>query len=1192
MKLTLCLALLPLVLMAAEPAPVLNPFWPKLESAALKTPEWTGEAGVDTVIILAIDDMRLNALPKYETFLRPIIDRLKRSQGKAPISIMTCTVDPTDPQLQTWLKEGLNFDVHTTAHPCPLLGEKGFDFAKQTVFECLDLLHQIPGNKPVAFRMPCCDSLSSPSPRFYAEIFPQGSLGEKHLSIDSSVMNLITPSDKLLPEQIVKDKAGSDRFAKYFPGTRGGQQWKQKSFTGFSTFIENYPYPYLINDSCWEFPCVVPSDWESYNVQDKVNPQLLEDWKAALDATVLKQGTFTLIFHPHGWSSSEQLAGLIDYAESKYGKRVKFMNFAEAKEKLDRISKAGRAMPKYKIPEDPLPEKAKGPGTVFVDLNGDGFEDIVVSNSKEYGIYLYNPVEKKSVQWAKGWSNVLREGVAGDANSIPQIVRADGSNNGAWFNDGAMWVQNEDTFALPDKVRRIPFTELLSVPGPAPRLPKDSLAALHLKPGFTATLVASEPLVQDPVFVDWDAKGRMWVVEMGDYPFAPGETTKDGSAGQGKVSDLQTGRIKILTDTDGDGVYDKATVFMDGLTHPTSLAMWKGGVIVASIPDIFYAEDTDGDGKCDKKEVWFTGFISGNPQHLVNGFAWGLDGWFYGANGDSGGDIKCLKTGKKVALGANDFRFNPQTLDFEIEAGRSQYGKWRDDWGNWFGNNNSVMGWHYYLPLHYLARNPSLAVKSIREVMNADKQVFPVSPPMRRFNWADATNTLTSGCCPMPYRDELFGDDGKNVMFVCEPANNLVHREVLNYDNIAISSHRHPADKDSEFIASEDNWFRPTMARTGPDGALYVVDMYRRVLEHPEWIPAEITKGLDIRAGENMGRIYRIAKLGRLPAPGVDISDPVDAMRSPNGWVRDTAMRLLVENGGKDTVSVLEGLAKDVKSPRTQVQALNTLALLNSLKGGVVLAALDSENVEVRVNAVRLAEVSGEPDALAAKLIGMVDDPSQRVRYQLALSAGSFAKDTRARIEGAFKRGGLKDSLILTALKTAAGSGAGQPLVVTAAALPVITNNNPDRQKTVQQYATAASLKGDAARGHLLYTGVCSACHKLKGEGNEIGPDLGTVAGKPLDQVIESILDPNRAVEQRYAVQTVTTKDSKEHVGLILEENGNNITLRTGTATELILLNDIAKRTSTNKSLMPDGLENVLKPQDVADVMAWIQAKQ
>src|SRR6478735_4974710 len=119
-------------------------------------------------------------------------------------------------------------------------------------------------------------------------------------------------------------------------------------------------------------------------------------------------------------------------------------------------------------------------------------------------------------------------------------------------------------------------------------------------------LVAAEPLVQDPGRIDWDAKGRMWVVELGDLPFAPGEKTKDGSMGQEKVSDLQTGRVKILEDTNGDGVYDKSTLFLDGLKHPTGLAPWKNGVFIANIPDIFFAEDTDGDGKCDKRETWFT----------------------------------------------------------------------------------------------------------------------------------------------------------------------------------------------------------------------------------------------------------------------------------------------------------------------------------------------------------------------------------------------------------------------------------------------------------------------------------------------------------------------------------------------------------------------------------------------------------
>ncbi len=906
-----------------------------------------------------------------------------------------------------------------------------------------------------------------------------------------------------------------------------------------------------------------------------------------------------------------------------------------------------------------LPKAAKKPGTRFVDLNGDGYDDIVVSNAEGYGVYLYNPEDKPRLQWYLGWTQVLREGKPGDANSLPMIVAENGADNGVTFHDGAMWVRNQDTLLEPGGVKRIPFSELLKVPGPPPLAPAQSLARLHLKPGFTAELVACEPLVQSPVFVDWDARGRMWVVEMGDYPFAPGETTKDGKTGQGKVSPLQTGRIKILEDTNGDGVYDKATTFLDGLTHPTSLAFWKNGVIVASIPDIFYAEDTDGDGHCDKKEVWFTGFTAGNPQHLVNGFEWGLDGWFYGANGESGGDITCIKSGRKVALGANDFRFNPLTQDFEIDAGRSQYGKWRDDWGNLFGNNNSVMGWHYYLPMHNLMRNPGLAVKSVREVINNEKAVFPASPPVRRFNQGDAINTLTSGCSPMPYRSIELGDDGKDVMFICEPANNLVHRELLKYGDITVSSTRHPGDKDSEFIASQDNWFRPTMARTGPDGALYVVDMYRLVLEHPEWIPAQISKGLDLRAGEDKGRIYRIARKDAKKQPWPDFSNPVAALRSPNGWVRDKAMRMIIEKQDKGAIqalipmaccsfSTLVPQAGDNPSSATQVQALWALTLLGGLEDRVVRDALrgssfpmllqdgaestvlgmavDDPNPFVQTNALRCAEAAGlvpfgldkriaDPLGLAPfkgiKLTGdplRVAFPSPPVRFALALAAGGFPKPERLKVLTALVKSDAGDPRMLTAIRSSMAGienelpeetrkliaakvkQSSQP-ATHAQALPVIINNNPDRQKVVQQYASVATLKGDAKRGHQFYTVICSVCHKLKGEGNEIGPDLGTIAGKPVDQLIESILDPSKAVEQRYTVQTVTTQDGKDHTGLIIEENGNNITLRSGTATELILVKDIRKRASTNKSLMPDGLENLLKPQDVADVIEWIRVK-
>lgn len=859
--------------------------------------------------------------------------------------------------------------------------------------------------------------------------------------------------------------------------------------------------------------------------------------------------------------------------------------YLEAREVLPSKLLANHGLPEGVTLNDP---KGNDNGVRFIDLNDDGYDDLVFSNRERYGVYLFNPVEKKNLQWLLGWTYVLREGKAGDANSLPVLAGTD-----AKFEHQALVAGD----------KRIPFSELLRMPGPAPKSPEESLKALHVAKGYEVKLIASEPLVQDPVFVDWDAKGRMWVVEMGDYPFAPGETTKDGKVGQGKVSDLQQGRIKILEDTNGDGVMDKATLFLDGLLHPTGLAFWKGGVFVSAIPDIFYAEDTDGDGKCDKREVWFTGFTAGNPQHLVNGFCWGLDGWYHGANGDSGGKIKAIKTGKEYDLSANDFRFDPKTGEFALEAGRSQYGKWRDDYGNWFGNNNVTWAWHYWLPLDDLKRNPDLAVKSIREETNTDKRIYPVSPAVRRFNQASTAGTLTSGCSPMPARSPLFPD----TMFICEPANNLVHREVIDYSGTVIKTHRHPDDASREFFASEDNWCRPTMARCGPDGALYVVDMYRLVMEHPEWIPAEIVKATDVRAGEKMGRIYRVGlrdhdKTRRNP----------ETVQSPlyGAWIDDQLQREVLATGANDSpngeyvAAINRGTyGSNHNSPTSRIQMLRSFAFLGTIVSSVLQSQLKDASANVRVDALRLISENAKFLGPSPIIQGLVNDPAPSVRLQLALTAGALPEPQRYDLLEPLIKNNAIDPYILTAARTSFGPNVPKALKELAESsakratenreprtvnLPVITNQNPDREKVVKSYASVTTLTGDAKHGRTMVA-LCLACHKLKGEGNDVGPDLGTVANKPIDQLIESILDPNRAVEQRYVTQSLKLKDGSEKVGIIVEENPNNVTLRTLVGVELVLIKDIASRRSTNRSLMPDGLEAALKPQDIADILAWMK---
>ena len=775
----------------------------------------------------------------------------------------------------------------------------------------------------------------------------------------------------------------------------------------------------------------------------------------------------------------------------------------------------------------PLPPLARsGDGVKRADLNGDGHEDLVVSDKDGFGVYLFVPEDKarKNLEWMAGWTQIMREGAPGDVGALPSL-----SDPSAKLENGFLTVGGV----------RISYEELLRVPGPAPRTPSESLKAMRLRSGFTATLVASEPQVMDPVFIDWDEKGRMWVAEMGDYPFAEGEATKDGQVtwkdgtpGEGAGQNLRSGRIRVLEDIDKDGRYEKSTLFLDGLKHVTGFAFWKGGIFIASIPGIFYAKDEDGDGKCDTRDPWFTGFTSGNPQHLVNGFCWGLDGWLHGANGDSGGDIVCVKTGAKVALGTNDFRFDPRSGEFRLETGRTQCGKWRDDFGNWFGNNNSNPGWHYWLPMSYLERHTDVPVRAVRADLTSDRRVFPIGPPIRRLNQMSAVNTLTSGCNAMPYRDTSFGDEGSSVIFVCEPANNLVTRQVLDYSSETITAKRHAADQASEFLASEDRWFRPVMARTGPDGALYVVDMYRLVLEHPEWVPAEMAKRMQLRGGETMGRIWRISKEGEHKTASISLD-------SSNGWARDTAQRLLLETGSTSDAEKIQQLAKS-PSPAIRVQAQFTLQALGLIS----------------------------PKELV-----------QQLRH-----GWPFVRSTALAAAGADELMPAEKAL----LDSQAKSGGTKPIVK----VPVIENQDPNRQKVVGQYLAAKALTGNAERGRAVFAKAgCVACHRLGALGVEVGPDLTTVASKPSEQLIEAIFDPNRAVEQRNAVTQLTKKDGTIVAGLIAAEAPGSITLRMAGGVEMVVMRAQIKESKTlTTSLMPAGLETLMSVQECADLLAAMRA--
>lgn len=346
-----------------------DPYYVNLQSPKLITPQWVAEPGVEAVIVLAIDD--LGKPDVYEQFLRPILNRLKSAHAGAGMSIMTSSADPASPQVAQWLSEGASIEAHTAGHPCPLLQKNSLAAAKGTYDLCIDNLAAIPGNRTVAFRMPCCDSMNSVSPRFFTEIYHRTTPAGRFLSLDSSVFQVFTADDPDLPREVVTDPSGKDRFKKYIPFDRG-----------MINTIENYPYPYVLGGLCWEFPCLMPSDWDAQQVNGKCSPTTLQDLQAAVDATVAKRGVFSLCFHPHGWIDNMQVVALIDYAMAHHADKVRFLSFRDVADRLTTHMLRGHSLRNISGTDN---------GVRVLDLDQDGYLDVVVGNDQAQFARVWQP---------------------------------------------------------------------------------------------------------------------------------------------------------------------------------------------------------------------------------------------------------------------------------------------------------------------------------------------------------------------------------------------------------------------------------------------------------------------------------------------------------------------------------------------------------------------------------------------------------------------------------------------------------------------------------------------------------------------------------------------------------------------------------------------------------------------------------
>ncbi|HXE80967.1 MAG TPA: PVC-type heme-binding CxxCH protein [Vicinamibacterales bacterium] len=543
--------------------------------------------------------------------------------------------------------------------------------------------------------------------------------------------------------------------------------------------------------------------------------------------------------------------------------------------------------------------------------------------------------------------------------------------------------------------------------GPAPTAedgppysPADSMRTLAVEPGFRVELVASEPNVQSPVAIDIDENGRMFVVEMPGYP----------------VDVSPSGRIKLLEDLDGDGRFERTTLFADGLVLPTGVMRWKRGILVTAAPDVLYLEDTDGDGRADVRRTVITGFPFTNPQHTVNSPVYGLDNWVYVANqgptraviykdlfGDRGTEVSFPdRPASRIPPPSTTVRFRPDTFEIEALAGESQFGHTFDAYGRYFGNDNSHHLWHEVIESRYLERNPHLLVRRTMHDVPDHGAAAAVYPITRRptFELLTEAGEFTSACAPAFYLGAAFPSEYDNSVFVAEPVHNLVHRDVIAPLGATFTARR--GESGREFLAAGDAWFRPVFLYVGPDGALYVVDYYRARIEHPEWTSSDLQRDpAPLFEGRDRGRIYRIVhesmdgrprRVPRLRDASVEAL--VAALADPNVWWRRTAQRLLVDKREGAAVPALTAMARERVSPLARLHALWTLHGMGALDRSLVLDALGDPDPGVRENAVILAELDGGIEDLDARLAAMARDADPRVRFRVLAALGGINTPT------------------------------------------------------------------------------------------------------------------------------------------------------------------------------------------------------
>jgi mono/diheme cytochrome c family protein len=517
-----------------------------------------------------------------------------------------------------------------------------------------------------------------------------------------------------------------------------------------------------------------------------------------------------------------------------------------------------------------------------------------------------------------------------------------------------------------------------------PKTPEEELKSFQLAEGFQIELAVAEPLVEDPVLIQFDEKGRMWVVEMRGFMHDVDGTDEKNP----------TGRVAYLEDTNADGQFDKKTIFADNLILPRAIQFYQDGVLISENVPLWFFQDTNNDGVADKKTIVDSLYGGGGlPEHSANGLLLGLDNWLYNAK-------------SKYRYKRNGDEWIKEETEF-----RGQWGIAKDDYGKLYYNYNWSQLHADLVPPNYLNRNPNHESSTgIDFGLPVERQIFPIRPtPAVNRGYIpgvlDVNGKLTeftSACAPFVSRDKMYyQDDFYGNVLVCEPAGNLVKRNKVYESGIYLNSD--VAYDGKEFLASDDERFRPVSITSGPDGAIYLVDMYRGISQHGAYMTEYLRKQTidrKLEKGIHMGRIWKITPEGFKASAAKDLSkqsntELVSNLSHPIAWYRDNSHRILLQQKRIDAKAALENVVKNGES-FARISALWLLDGLNILDPNICLKLLTDKDIKIKANALRLLEMNA---ALNSSIIPKMEKGIKKsintddiIDLQILLSSTTFSK--------------------------------------------------------------------------------------------------------------------------------------------------------------------------------------------------------